>query len=309
MQAHNLIDYLQTQLSQAPDAVLDDRKIQAFNSMIISAIDCRPAPMIEYTCEFPKHEFLNYLVERRNLLLHGSNARNIELLKPIRKSWDIRQCGNVSGVYATSDGIWAIFYAIISRENDLGSFINGGFRMKGADSVDRKFYHFAMDIRLVNKQPWKGGAVYLLPRESFVRLQDPSGYALDEWASVQPVAPLAWLPVSPQDFPLLDKVCWRRDNPTSQPAQRGRIEPGLYEKYTGAYELESGFILKVIREYNHLFIQAPGMPAVELCQEYGTLYSLKVVDIQITFVENSRSEVTHMILHLQGQNAPAVKVE
>ena len=43
---------------------------------------------IEYYCEYPKHEFLTYLVQRKGLLLHGSNFPDIKLLIPIRVTKD-----------------------------------------------------------------------------------------------------------------------------------------------------------------------------------------------------------------------------
>jgi Domain of unknown function (DUF3471) len=77
----------------------------------------------------------------------------------------------------------------------------------------------------------------------------------------------------------------------------------------GRYELAPNFILTVTREGGHLFTQATGQPKVEIFPESDRDYFLKVVDAQITFETDSQSRVTGLILHQNGMNQPAKRIQ
>jgi CubicO group peptidase (beta-lactamase class C family) len=81
-----------------------------------------------------------------------------------------------------------------------------------------------------------------------------------------------------------------------------KVDPALFDKYTGRYELAPNFILTVTREGDHLFTQATGQPKVEIFPETEKDFFLKVVDAQITF------ESDHLTLHQMGRNMPAKRL-
>jgi CubicO group peptidase (beta-lactamase class C family) len=81
-----------------------------------------------------------------------------------------------------------------------------------------------------------------------------------------------------------------------------KVDPAIYDKYTGRYELAPNFILTVTREGDHLFTQATGQPKVEIFPETEKDFFLKVVDAQITF------ENDHLTLHQMGRNMPAKRL-
>jgi D-alanyl-D-alanine-carboxypeptidase/D-alanyl-D-alanine-endopeptidase len=87
------------------------------------------------------------------------------------------------------------------------------------------------------------------------------------------------------------------------------VDPKLFDGYVGRYELAPNFILTVTREGNQLFTQATGQPKFEIFPESDRDYFLKVVDAQITFETDSQGRTTGLILHQNGMNQPANRME
>jgi len=87
------------------------------------------------------------------------------------------------------------------------------------------------------------------------------------------------------------------------------VNPRLFDGYVGHYELAPNFILAVTREGDHFFTQATGQPKVEIFPESERDYFLKVVDAQITFEIDSQGRATGLILHQNGLNQPAKRID
>jgi len=87
------------------------------------------------------------------------------------------------------------------------------------------------------------------------------------------------------------------------------VDPRIYDAYVGEYELEPGFILSFTKENDRLFTQATGQPKFEIYPESETKFFLKVVDAQITFIKNDKGIVTELILHQNGKDHSAKKIE
>lgn len=88
-----------------------------------------------------------------------------------------------------------------------------------------------------------------------------------------------------------------------------RVDPRLFDGYVGSYELAPNFVLTVTREGDGLFVQATGQPKGQVFPESERDYFYKVVDAQITFVTDSRGKATELILHQNGADVPAKRVE
>jgi hypothetical protein len=189
----------------APDVELDGAAIEAFER-IWETIDVHSAAnAIQYACPFHMFEFLTYLVQRKGVLLHGSDDPEIARFEP-RQQTDFR--GQVrESVFATDDGIWPIYFAIVDRER-VKVLKNACFEATDEGGIPRTHYLFAVPAKQLKRRPWREGAVYVLPRETFVQDQviDAEGRVWKEWASDEPVYPLARLMVGPGDFPFLDDV-------------------------------------------------------------------------------------------------------
>jgi hypothetical protein len=155
-------------------------------------------------------EFLRGIAERREIAFHGTGDPNIEAFEP-RHPVDYAPFGNQKAVFATSDPIWAMFYAIVDRARYPITLNNGCIALM--DSEGRPgppHYYFSISRGALEKQPWRTGYVYLLPAQGFVE-QPPGPYAghvarVPQLASPVAVRPFARLRVAPDDFPFLAHI-------------------------------------------------------------------------------------------------------
>jgi hypothetical protein len=94
------------------------------------------------------------------------------------------------------------------------------------------------------------------------------------------------------------------------PAERKivAVDPKLYDRYVGRYELTPHFILTVTRDEAHLYTQATGQPKFEIFPSSDRDFFLKVVDAQLTFETGAEGPATRVILHQNGANTPARRI-
>jgi hypothetical protein len=152
---------------------------------------------IDYGLGVPKHEFLSYLVHARGYLLHGTASTDLDAVRPmVAVDYDAR---TQEAVFATSDGIWPLFFATLDRAR-AGSLWNGCYQIRRG-SIVRRFYFFFTEADPRDEAIWREGAVYVLPREPFARSWIPN-----EWVSPNAVPTVGKLSVSPSDFPFKDRV-------------------------------------------------------------------------------------------------------
>lgn len=198
------LDYL---LPQPPfDLTLE--KQAAFNALI----DSTPANgLVDYQLAYPKWQFLSYLCKSRNLVLHGSQNAGIEVVEP-RKANDIRTFSKQEAIYATTDGIWVIYFAIVDRKNFQPlSLFNSCLHVRiSPDQTLGPLYFFSITYSALLRKPWCDGVIYILPRGTFQRepAQQMMGAELHfpHWISSTPAKPIAKLHVQSQDFPFLAEV-------------------------------------------------------------------------------------------------------
>ena len=198
----------------APAFALTPAKQAIFEDLLRAPALQRDDGLINYTCDYPKHEFLRYVVEHTGLLLHGSRHPTLSVLHPIRHSSDTAAFGQQAAVYAASDGIWPIVFAILDRQVYHGAFCNECSRVELNGHQSSPFYMFAIEAQGLRRHPWREGMIYLLPRASFVPrppdVIDGLTIHCQEWASTTSVQPIAKLPVGAADFPFLHE-CWGFD--------------------------------------------------------------------------------------------------
>jgi D-alanyl-D-alanine-carboxypeptidase/D-alanyl-D-alanine-endopeptidase len=99
------------------------------------------------------------------------------------------------------------------------------------------------------------------------------------------------------------------DAPAPKEHKQVAVDPKLFDGYAGRYELVPNFILTVTREGSQLFVQATGQPRFEVFPESVVDYFLKVIDAQITFETDSKGRATGLILHQNGMNQPAKRID
>jgi hypothetical protein len=165
-------------------------------------------------------QFLCGLAERRDIAFHGTGDPNIEAFEP-REPIDFAPFGQQKAVFATSDPIWAMFYAIVDRDRYDLTLNNGCILL--IDPPGPPHYYFSISRTELPRRPWRTGYVYFLPAESFV--EQPAGtYAghaarIPQLASPVAVRPFARLQVEPDDFPFLAQIRGHEDDRLDEYAQ------------------------------------------------------------------------------------------
>ena len=160
--------------------------------------------------------FLCGLADRREIAFHGTGDPNIECFEP-RKPIDFAPFGDQKAVFATSDPIWAMFYAIVDRGRYRLTLNNGCILLMDTEGArGLPHYYFSITGSALHRRPWRTGHVYFLPADSFV--EQPAGpYAggvarVPQLASPVAVTPFARLRVAPEDFPFLAQIRGHEDD-------------------------------------------------------------------------------------------------
>lgn len=161
---------------------------------------------IEFEGPYSKKEFLDYVVKNYNVVLHGSNKKNINEFEPRQANCQSKKFGNQIGVYATEDDVLPMFYAIQDSEKFQGMAASGYSSETDENRVTEKKYLFEIDANLIAIKPWSEGVVYILPKDSFEQGTDDDGKLIDEWMSKAPVKPNAKLKLEPEEFPYLNDI-------------------------------------------------------------------------------------------------------
>jgi hypothetical protein len=169
-------------------------------------------PGIDLTGRLPcaPWQFCAYITDAHQVLLHGSQNPAVPAFVP-RRSYDGNPFGDRTAVFAASDGIWPMFFALLVREGSHTTLINACFRVITPDGRrSEPYYFFSIAREVLAREPWSDGTLYVLPRDTFEQHppQAAEGAIIQsmEWASEQTVQPIAHLWVRPADFPLLTQV-------------------------------------------------------------------------------------------------------
>ena len=181
----------------------------AFDELLNGTLSAGGCPALQYTLPWPRWQFLCHIADHHDIALHGSGDPNIPLFEP-RQSSDLNEFGSQKAVYAASDGLWAMFFAVVDRER-VGSIANACISLADeAGSLHGPYYVFSVSRAALPNQPWRTGTVYLLPRSAFA-FQPPMAFGpyqvyFAQLASLVPVQPLAKLTITPDDFPFLAQI-------------------------------------------------------------------------------------------------------
>ena len=193
-----------------PQMPTDGATLAAFDALYDMAVAAGPGAPIDYRLAAPRWQFICHIADTRDVVLHGSGNAAITRFEP-RQPQDTTEFGNRNAVYAASDGLWPMYFAILDRDRYRISLINGAGRpIEPAGTLGDPLYFFSIGEAELALAPWRRGTIYFLPRETFE--QQPEGViagsrvVVAQWASPVPVSPLARIEVGPEDFPLLDRI-------------------------------------------------------------------------------------------------------
>jgi hypothetical protein len=192
-----------------PGVNSEERNQNAFDDLLHTTMGIGGCPTIQYTLPWPKWQFLCHVADHHDIALHGSGDPNIALFEP-RQANDLNDFGNQKAIYAASDGLWAMFFAIVDRGR-VKSITDACIRLADeTGALHGPYYVFSVSHSALPNQPWRSGWVYLLPRRTFA--EQPSiafgsnEVLIAQLASPVPVRPLAKLTVTPADFPFLLQI-------------------------------------------------------------------------------------------------------
>lgn len=192
---------------------------------LYAGIERSEGGQIAYDLAAPRWQFLCYLADTKNVVLHGSGNPAITVFEP-RKSDDVNEFGDRKAIYAASDGIWPLYFAILDRDRYPMSLINSAVRIADDGAGGAPYYFFSITREALAQRPYRRGTIYILPRENFEQqaAQTHQGRTIDplQWASAVPVAPLARLAVGPEDFPFLAQM---RGHDDASTFARARQDP------------------------------------------------------------------------------------
>ena len=168
-------------------------------------------------------QFLSAVAERREIAFHGTGDPNIDSFEP-REPIDFAPFGHQKAVFATTDPIWAMYYAILDRDRYRLTLNNGCIQLvDGEGRPGVPHYYFSITGDALPEQPWRTGYLYFLPAGTFVA-QPAATYAgrtarVPQLASPVAVTPFARLRVAPGDFPFLDQIRGHEDSRLGEYAQ------------------------------------------------------------------------------------------
>ena len=159
----------------------------------------------------PRLDFLRWLAQNRPVVFHGSPRDDLLELSTERRSRDATAWGNQQAVYASTDPVWAIYFACLRRDRGWTGTKNGSMGVAGGSLYPRRYF-FLHNRGSASPERFGPGSLYLLSPTTFVA-DDPLASAIDtaHLVSREPVRPFARLDVTPDDFPFRDRVGYYRD--------------------------------------------------------------------------------------------------
>lgn len=200
-----LPDYWLSRPAARPDAATTD----LFDRLLDEVLAGGGGRPIDYSLAAPKWQFLCHAAERSDVVLHGSGDPDIQEFEP-RQPEDELEFSNRLAVFAATDGIWPMYYAVLDRDSHPALSVNASIRVGSHVRGSAPSYFFSLSRPALERRPWRSGSVYLLPAGTFEN-QPPIAVG-DAWvhvaqaASSVPVKPVARLEVGPEDFPFLEQV-------------------------------------------------------------------------------------------------------
>jgi hypothetical protein len=102
-------------------------------------------------------KFLCGVAERVQIAFHGTGDPDIESFEP-REPIDFAPFGQQKAVFATSDPIWAMFYAIVDRDRYPITLNNGCILLLDPEGrPSAPYYYFSITQSKLPQQPWRTG--------------------------------------------------------------------------------------------------------------------------------------------------------
>lgn len=93
------------------------------------------------------------------------------------------------------------------------------------------------------------------------------------------------------------------------PAKGVQLPVESLKPLVGKYQLAPSVVVQVFRDDQQVYVQLTGQPALPVYASAKDEFYYEVVDAQLSFERDDDGVVTGLVLHQNGQNVPAPKVE
>ena len=87
------------------------------------------------------------------------------------------------------------------------------------------------------------------------------------------------------------------------------LDPKVFDRYVGRYELATGANMIVSREGTRFYSQLPGQAALEIFASGERDFFLKIVDAQLTFEVDDKGKVIAAVMRQNGRERRVLKIE
>ncbi|WP_010098362.1 hypothetical protein [Ornithinibacillus scapharcae] len=144
------------------ELALSNQAISEFDEIYNKCISTGVIRHLTYTSKYPLFMFLNYVIENKNVLVHGSNNHDITHFEPRDSSLFKGQ--PINAVFASSDGVWSLFFAVKNREEHM-SVRNLCLTMPTKKGKKRYYYFSRHDDEATSI--WRDGAIYMFSKDKF----------------------------------------------------------------------------------------------------------------------------------------------
>jgi CubicO group peptidase (beta-lactamase class C family) len=101
----------------------------------------------------------------------------------------------------------------------------------------------------------------------------------------------------------------RPPRPALKPHKRVTVSPPVLDAYAGRYAVDANLVLTIRREDDHWSVQENEEPSQKLLPESQTDFFSTASDDSFTFEKDSRGRVTRLLLHVEGKDIPAKRIE
>ena len=89
-----------------------------------------------------------------------------------------------------------------------------------------------------------------------------------------------------------------------------KIDPKVYETCVGRYRLSHDTVLTLTRDGERLMAQVGADPSFEIFPECEAKFFVKPsADTSFTFVKDEKEKVSHLVLHHDGRDTNATRLE
>lgn len=182
-------------LYSSPRAEFPPEEIVEYDELILRVYE---GQLIPKGLPFPKYRFLQYLTLKGDFVFHGSNNLEIDIFEPRKQT--LFNGRKTKAVFASSEPIWSIFYAVFDRSKLVGSYRNGCLVYK-----NKKYHYYSLNKSTMQNNPWTTGMLYILPKSKF-KPTDNGKIHFDEWICHDFVEPVSKLAVGVEDFYYINRV-------------------------------------------------------------------------------------------------------